>query len=215
MPALPAFIAFTGLDTPDLIPGLIRLSQRYPIEWGILIDDTRKDDPLFPDAAARQRFLETPGLRFAAHVCGQAAHEIANAPDAACIDLSGFQRVQVNHSFAGSTAAQIEHTVRFGRRNGIRMLLQCSETFPEDSRLDWLFDTSFGTGQAPARWPALPNGPFCGFSGGIGPHNAAEVVRAINAPKGRLYWIDMESRIRTDGWLDLIKCERVCREVYG
>jgi hypothetical protein len=29
------------------------------------------------------------------------------------------------------------------------------------------------------------------------------------------YWIDMESGVRTGGWLDVAKCEAVCRAVYG
>jgi hypothetical protein len=211
----PAFIAFTGVDDPALAPGLQALSARYPIEWGILIDDDRSDEPLFPPADQRAALLAQSGLRWAAHVCGEEARAIANAPTAAKVDLSGFQRLQVNHSFEGSSAAQIENVVRFGRSRGIRTLLQCADVFPGDARLDWLSDTSFGTGATPSQWPAVNASVFGGFSGGIGPANAREVVAAIGAPEGAQYWIDMESGVRTNGRFDLAKCEAVCRAVYG
>ena len=42
----PSFIAFTGVDRAALRPGLAELAARYPIEWGILIDDQRPPDPV-------------------------------------------------------------------------------------------------------------------------------------------------------------------------
>jgi hypothetical protein len=60
-----------------------------------------------------------------------------------------------------------------------------------------------------------PPGPFCGYSGGIGPATVVEILGRIAAPDGALYWIDMESGVRTDGAFDLAKCEAVCRAVYG
>ncbi|MGO4568864.1 phosphoribosylanthranilate isomerase [Rhizobium sp. 2YAF20] len=211
----PAFIAFTGIDNPALLAGLQRLSARYPIEWGILVDEKQTDMPLFPHPDARKAFLTAGGLRLAAHVCGAEAKKIADA-ETVSIDLTGFQRVQVNHSFSGSTPEQSENTWRFGRRLGIRTMLQCKDVFPDEARLDWLFDISFGTGLTPRNWPVLPkSGPFCGYSGGINPRTAADVVAMIGASVDDLYWIDMESGVRTDGRLDLDKCEAVCKAVYG
>lgn len=216
MPQHPSFIAFTGLDDPARIGDLRALSARYPIEWGVLVDDAQTARALFPDADKRRQFATAGGLRLAAHVCGEQAGRIANAPETVTVDLTGYQRIQVNHSFAGSSPAQVDNTCRFGRVHGVRTMLQCSAAFPRDNRLDWLFDTSFGTGASPSAWPALPeNGPFCGYSGGIGPANVRAVLAAIDAPDGALYWIDMESGVRTEGRLDLDKCEAVCRAVYG
>jgi len=214
MPALPRFIAFTGVDDPALADGLVALSARYPIEWGILVDDDRADEQLFPARADRERLVTLRGLRWAAHVCGAQARAIADDPAAATIDLTGFARMQVNHGFGGSTKTQVGNVVAFAERRRIRALLQCQGDFPDDTRLDWLFDVSFGTGIRPDRWPA-PSTHFCGYSGGIGPANAAEVVTAIAAPVDGDYWIDMESGVRTDGRFDLDKCAAVCRAVYG
>lgn len=212
----PTFIAFTGVDRAEIVAEMLALSRHYPIEWGVLVDDDKTDEPLFADAELRGALLAAPGLAYAAHVCGEQARLIANDPNNVTIDLTRFQRVQVNHSFSGSNAEQVANTIRFGRMRTVRTMLQSLGEFPADSRLDWLFDTSFGTGKAPERWPVLnPDGPFCGFSGGIKPDNVIDVLTAINAPEGAQYWIDMESGVRTNGWLDLAKVEAVCRAVYG
>lgn len=212
----PAFIAFTGVDRAELLPGMAVLSARYPIEWGVLLDPAQEDKPLFPDAAVRAAVMSGPKLRWAAHVCGQAARDIVSTPDKAAPEIAGFQRVQINHGFSGSTPEQAACAARFGRRAGVRAMLQTKTEFPEDASLDWLFDVSFGTGVRPTTWPALPaGGPFCGYSGGLGPATVKAALDAIAAPAGALYWIDMESQVRTDGWLDLTKCEAVCRAVYG
>jgi len=211
----PAFIAFTGVDCPTLLPGMQQLSRHFPIEWGVLVDDA-KDDLLFADPDIRAKLLEAPGLHYAAHVCGEQAGLIANDPARATINLAGFQRMQVNHGFSGSSPEQIDNSVRYGRSQTIRTMLQTLDRFPDDARLDWLYDTSFGTGKTPDSWPVLSaTGPFCGFSGGIRADNAAAVVAAIAAAEGTQYWIDMESGVRTEGRFDLAKCEAVCRAVFG
>ena len=216
MTQLPAFIAFTGVDRPQLLSGMKALSAQYPIEWGILVDDTQSHKQLFPTEEQRSEMLCAGGLRWAAHVCGGAAKQIVNSPENASVDVTGFQRIQINHTFLGSEESHIENAFRFGRLKGVRTLLQCSGAFPNDPRVDWLFDVSFGTGAKPQSWPGLPeSGAFCGFSGGLNPQNVAEIIGRIGAKDGDLYWIDMESGIRTDGWLDLSKCEAVCRAVYG
>lgn len=211
----PLFVAFTGADDPALLPGMIALSKRYPIEWGMLLDEAQEGSPLFPDVEARREMLAAPGLRWAAHVCGDQARRIADAPETATIDLQGFTRVQINHGFAGSSPAQIANTIAFGRSRGLRAMLQSLSCFPAEPRLDWLFDVSFGRGNRPAHWPALDlAGPFCGYSGGINPGNVEATLAAIAAPPGAGYWIDMESGVRSEGAFDLAKCEAVCRSVY-
>lgn len=212
----PAFIAFTGVDRVEIASELKALSRDYPIEWGILVDAERSGQPLFPSAAVRAELVSKATLRWAAHVCGTQASRIANGPGDSDLTLPGFQRVQVNHGFQGSNENQIASSARFGRRLGIRAVLQCLDAFPSDLRVDWLFDTSFGRGSTPRAWPPLPKeGAFCGYSGGIAPHNVRQKLEQIAAPPGSVYWIDMESGVRTDGWLDVAKCAAVCKEVYG
>lgn len=211
----PAFIAFTGVDRADLKNGLVALSQRYPIEWGLLVDDARAGNPLFPDATTRAQLLAGAPLRWAAHICGAQAQAIVRDPLQVSMQLAGFQRAQINHSFSGSDAEQTANAALFARRHGVRAVLQCGQAFPDDSRVDWLFDTSFGTGAAPTRWPMLPRqGAFYGLSGGLNSTNVRQVLENVAPAAGAVYWIDMESGVRTDGWFDLAKCEAVCRAVF-
>lgn len=213
----PVFIAFTGVDRPDLLPGMRRLSDRYPVEWGVLVDPDQEDKALFPKAAIRDALLEARDLRWAAHLCGAAARAIVADPLNAPLPPAGVQRAQVNHGFQGSTAAQVAAARDYGRRLGVRTVLQCQDDFPAEAGVDWLFDVSFGTGVRPERWPTPPaaDGPFGGYSGGVSPGTVAEILARIAAPDGALYWIDMESGVRTDDAFDLAKCEAVCRAVYG
>lgn len=212
----PAFIAFTGADDPAMLPAMADLSACYPIEWGMLLDPKQEGAPRFPDEPARRALLAAAGLRWAAHICGDPARNIADAPETATIDLRGFTRIQVNHGFSGSGAGQIANTAAFGRRHGVRAMLQCLGPFPEDARIDWLFDVSFGRGHRPAAWPPLPDrGPFCGYSGGIGPETVTDILGAIRPPPGIPYWIDMESGVRTEDRFDIAKCAQVCRAVFG
>jgi hypothetical protein len=213
----PAFIAFTGVDRTELLPGMRRLSARYPIEWGLLVDPDQEDKPLFPAASVRTALLADRDLRWAAHVCGAAAREIIAAPSTTAVTAAGVQRVQVNHSFQGSGPAQIAAARDYGRRLGVRTVLQCLGDFPAETGVDWLYDVSFGTGAKPDRWPTplAAEGPFCGYSGGIGPDTVGDILDRIAAPAGAIYWIDMESGVRTDGAFDPAKCEAVCRAVYG
>lgn len=209
----PAYITFTGVDRADLLPGMLALSARYRLEWGVLIDPAREGMPLFPSASVR-RALQGAPLRLSAHVCGDAARAIADTGDAV-LDLAGFSRIQVNHGRDGSGESAIRHCATFAARHGVRAALQCQDAFPADERVDWLYDVSFGTGVRPARWPAVRGAlPFCGYSGGLGPATVGDALRSFPVSPGAAYWIDMESGVRTDGRFDLARCAEVCRIVF-
>ena len=211
----PAFVAFTGVDRVDVLPGIVALSQRYPIEWGVLVNASEQGNPLFADESLRSALLSTRHLRLAVHVCGEEARSIAQAGLKSTFDSAGFQRVQVNHGFEGSTALQVAHVREYGRKAGVRVVLQTITSFPEDPSVDWLYDVSFGTGKQPSRWPPLPgSSTFCGYSGGLGPGNIRRSITEMNALDDDIFWIDMESGVRTDGLLDLNKCSSVCEQIF-
>ena len=212
----PAFIAFTGVDRPELRDDMERLARRYPIEWGILIDEQPRESALFPPLEVIHNLLEGSSMRFAAHVCGALATRIASGEEQMPREvLRHFTRLQINHGFHGSSVEQVRQCSNYAGRIGARAVLQCQGDFPEDPRVDWLYDVSFGRGSRPTTWPVLPRGAaFCGFSGGINADNVREILALIAAAPGSTYWIDMESGVRTDGLLDLGKCEAVCRAVF-
>lgn len=209
----PAFITFTGADRSESIPGMQALAARYPIEWGILIDSALEGQPLFPNRRELHA-IRSAGLRLSAHICGAAASDIVNGRDPG-LDLGGFARAQINHGFHGSSAGDIENSYLLCARYAVRPILQCLGAFPDDARVDWLYDISFGNGIKPAAWPELHSErPFCGYAGGLGPATIGDAIRAFQVKPGLAYWIDMESGVLTDGKLDLAKCEAVCKAVY-
>jgi hypothetical protein len=209
----PVYITFTGVDGTESIPAMRALSSRYPIEWGVLFDPRRQGEVLFPDAAVRDAVARA-GVRLSVHVCGEIAAAIVSGQKPA-VQFAGFSRLQINHGRAGSTAQQIRNSRDFAAGHGMRAVLQCQGSFPQDAGVDWLFDVSFGTGAAAPEWPPLSaSQPFCGYSGGLGPQNVqARLARAPVAP-GVPYWIDMESGVRTDGRFDTAKCAAVCEAVF-
>ena len=213
----PAFITFTGADDAKHCEGMVRLTRRYPVEWGILVDREKEGTRLFPPYEHIERF-RTLGLRLCAHVCGTLAREIAVGGDPV-VDLGGFSRIQVNHGRDGADAAVVSRVARFASKHGVRGVLQCGgPEFPSHAtNVDWLFDVSFGAGVRPDRFPPVRfDHPLCGLSGGINPENVGPTIeRKIDVRPGLAYWIDMESGVRSDGEFDLKLCEAVCRAVYG
>jgi hypothetical protein len=218
MPAInatrPAFITFTGVDHVGLLPGMRALSGRYPIEWGVLIDPDREDQPLFPGRGAQQ-VIRASGLRLSAHICGSAAQSIVAGREPG-LDLEGYLRAQINHSRDGSSELALYNSHAFAIRHNLRAALQCQGEFPSDDRVDWLYDVSFGTGRKPNSWPPIDRPePLCGYSGGIGPTNVADLLTSFPVTGTLPYWIDMESGVRTEGRFDLAKCALVCELVFG
>ena len=214
---LPSFVAFTGADDAKDCPGMVQLSRKYPIEWGLLIDRQKAGGPLFPSVEHIERFRKL-GLRLCAHVCGSLASEIANGSEPT-LDLGGFSRIQVNHGRGGADAEVVANVARFASIHGVRGILQCSgSSFPQHATsVDWLFDVSFGKGVPATKFPAIWfDHPLCGLSSGINPANVrAKIEHQFDVRPGVAYWIDMESGVRSDGAFDLQLCEAVCRAVYG
>jgi phosphoribosylanthranilate isomerase len=62
-----------------------------------------------------------------------------------------------------------------------------------------LYDASCGKGVVPSSFPPPPSNPDipCGYAGGIGPDNVAEILTMVGqAAGGKPVWIDMESSLR-------------------
>jgi hypothetical protein len=205
----PSFITFTGVDERTDWQRVQALSDRYPVEWAALFSRDRQGrERRYPSAACIGAFRALPVTK-AAHVCGCYAKAVM-AWSQVDLDLTGFDRIQVNHSKPEAGAIRA-----FAQEWGAKGIMQTRTLeFPYGQRVAQLFDRSGGRGEYPSRWPTHPgNGRLVGYAGGIGPDNVLDTLRAIVATGP--YWIDMESGVRTDDWLDLDKCEAVLRAVYG
>lgn len=212
---LPEFITFTGVDQRTDWRRMEELSEKYPIEWGFLFSPKRQgSDPRYPKLdEIREQFNEYWGaMRFSAHICGAYSEEIMEGrlPNVG-LTLDFFDRVQVNHKSPSSHVIQ-----RVFSPYGLpRPIAQVRDEFPASREVDYLYDCSGGKGELPTYWPKHSGVPeaLLGFAGGITPENVKQVIADIDC-QGR-YWIDMESGVRTNNWLDLDKVEAVCRAVYG
>lgn len=223
-PRLPEFITFTGLDARADLPRVVSLTRRYPIEWGVLVSKTRQgQEPRYPDGETLSRIWWSPlvgnGRKdclgfLSAHICGQHARDVMESRTSSFpVDLHYCRRVQLNHPEPNPAAIRTFVAAWAAHLGGIAQTK--AEAFPAAApRVQWLSDRSAGTGQRPDAWPRHPGGDqFVGYAGGITPDNVLEVLGQIDATGP--YWIDMESGVRTNDWLDLDKVEAVCRTVYG
>lgn len=227
----PYQITFTGIDSATDLDEVERLSGQYPIEWGILFSQSRQGkDPRYPPLHVVERAVMKTRASFAAHLCGGYTRAIMDGTkfNHDEIFLEWFDRIQINHR-----APEIEKILDFSESSKHHYVnsddgvaegfYTCvvpfrTDEFPPDTAVDWLFDASGGTGKLPKAWPKYPTnqiqvGNGYGYAGGIRPDNVLEVLEAIDA-RGP-YWIDMETGVRTDDWLDLSKCREVCEKVYG
>jgi hypothetical protein len=210
---LPEFITFTGADDETAVGTMRALSERFPVEWGVLFSPSRQGgEPRYPNHP--ERFLGCR-LRLAAHLCGGYSRAVMER-DVASLPyfLRSFGRVQVNHASPLLGAVMALRSALGGRPCIVQMREATQATFPDLDTVAWLFDQSGGRGVVPAAWPAHPGEErLVGYAGGIGPENVLDVLAAIDADGP--YWIDMESGVRTDDRFDLEKCRRVCEFVYG
>lgn len=211
---LPRFITFTGADDHADIDGMVQLSKRYRVEWGILLSKSRQGTGRYPGEEALSRYWALAGrhLVLSAHLCGEysrlvmAGNGLANILP---VDIGFCKRVQVNHA-----EPNIGRVSFFAGQWGPRGVIQWrGNTFPKTHQVHLLFDRSGGQGKLSETWPEHPGGyQLVGYAGGITPDNILDVIVKI-ASKGD-YWLDMESGVRTDDRFDVEKCRRVCEAVW-
>lgn len=214
----PQFITFTGVDTYTSFEGMEELSAIYPIEWGVLFSPSRQGiEHRYPGPTAVRKLIkhnERGNLRLAAHLCGDHSRRIMkhDLPEGLPVALDEFERIQVNHVDPIPSAI-----ADFANHYIARVVTQSrSLDWPAQwSGFDYLFDRSGGRGEVPTAWPANPgHNRLVGYAGGISPETITGVMSVLGQMNG-LYWIDMETGVRTDDVLDLKKCRAVCEAVFG
>lgn len=198
---IPKFITFTGLDDRTNLTAALELQLIYPIEYGILYSASNKD-ARYPSIQTFQEATEKLE-QLSLHLCGTAARTYAEKGELPK-DILGvahhFNRIQVNG------AKTLKNPIK-----DFDHILQCKKF--TNSEHYQLYDLSGGRGQMPASVPALIPNKLVGYAGGgIGPETVLEYLLMING-EGE-FWIDMEGRVRTNGWFDLEKVHKVCAKVF-
>lgn len=216
----PRFVTFTGVDDRTDIDEMFRLSQQYPIEWGVLFSPKRQGQGRYPTLAfirhlVNARVRNGHKLSLSAHLCGDDARMVmatGNSPHDLVL-RGNFQRAQIN---TADPHVDVERIATWGRALELTPILQCRGPFPSHEGVQFLFDTSGGRGLLPDAWPAAHrSGEFVGYAGGLNPGNVAAAVRSIGMAATHA-WLDMESGIRNEeDRFSLQKCRAVCEAVFG
>ena len=204
----PEFITFTGIDDRTDLARADKLAGMYPIEWGVLFSADNQD-ARYPCAQAVNEIMQIKGYK-AAHLCGKVSKDAAQGQRVDWVPLEQFNRIQLN-----GKEVPTEYFDKLKSTYGVEIIRQvCEAGFSGHAPAFELYDISGGEGVIPEKIPAHPDGKtFVGYAGGMGPETVISYLKRIdiNGP----YWIDMESRIRTNGWFDLAKVTKVCELVYG
>ena len=222
-------ITFTGVDDTTDIGRLKDLQEQYPLtEFGVLLsEDWKKNGPRFINPE-RLQDLRGHGLHLSAHLCGEAAMKAAfglwTRVDKTIFGdtetRKNFQRIQLNISTRSGLPTRLSTSLP-----GQEIIIQQKDATHADffhaskilcNPVSVLLDASGGRGlDTPV--DVRPEIKACkvGYAGGFGPENAATKLKQIlNNPNTGPFWIDMESRVRTDDRLDLDKVEAVLKECY-
>lgn len=224
---------FTGLDEKFSIEDFSILSQQYPfLEWGILYS-TSENSNISSNRYPSQKWFEhhiaeisdiakKTGVSLALHVCGKESLNLI-AQNNPFLDflLPHFNRVQINFCYKNKQKEQLLSL--FENHSEINFITQQNFTnkdliqdIPDVKNHHLLFDSSGGRGVLEQSWPMPIRTKLCGYAGGLGPENIELELDNIDLTAGFSdYWIDMESKIRTQEWLDFQKCRIVAKTVHN
>lgn len=214
-------VTFTGVDERTDVKRLVQLQKRFPfVEFGVLLsydwqfNGNRFVDPLIISV------LRDRELSLSAHFCGQAALDVAAGKKFKIEKLLGnnariFKRCQLNLKAAGlfSELRRLP-PIPFIEEVIIQMHTpELCKQFLAGQRprfASYLLDASCGAGiDTPIDIVTSP-GVHIGYAGGIGPDNVEGKLRTLlEHPTDDKFWIDMETRVRTEDWFDLDKVEQV------
>lgn len=208
-------VTVTGADSAVKLVELAALSRDFPfVEWGILFSEQRTGGPRYPDWGWVHKLAALPAaVRLSAHLCGRYARQIALEGDSpwhrdAGAAARAFGRVQLNISnLAVLPPPRAVDQMRQWFISGHLIVQARPESLGvwraaaagEGLQPGLLFDSSGGRGRSPGAWPAPESGAYCGYAGGLGPHNLHSQLQLIERAAGPArVWVDMESGVRDD-----------------
>lgn len=213
------FISLTGADDKTNIKDLEILSSKYPLfECAVLIFPESRISDRNPTAGWRKYLYKSSVKNKAVHLCGTSINDFAQQKSIIMQDIEKVQRVQINLHARWASEKLYEQLVKVVQRNPqIEFITQHNEQnkpyfhyWGNVANHSFLFDSSLGKGICPNRWNSPVKNKSCGYAGGLEPDNIVEnLCKIFSVVNDELFWIDMESGIRTDNKFDLQKCEDV------
>lgn len=214
-------VTFTGIDQKTKISDLEKLYKEYPfLEFGFLVSEnnTNKNVENKYPSLVMLKGLKNKNIPLSLHVCGRLAREIVQHNNwQPLFDLMGeymelFSRIQLN--VAGTKKYLQEITFPENKQVIIQFNTSNTEMYElyKSENVVGFQDNSGGTGKTETTW-FENNDKYFGYAGGIGEENVIEVVESINKVHNENYWIDMETKIRTNDKFDIEKCKNICKKI--
>ena len=215
-------ITFTGADDKTNIGRLHEISALHPfVEWGILFSRTQEGSPRFPSLEWMRIFAPPSGIpmNLSAHLCGGWLRELLagayHIPEGHSTLLGYFNRVQLNfHDESQTFGTQGMYLMKAMNKDFIFQIDGTNTHIyrymkDKEVRAFPFFDLSHGAGHIPETWDSPLDETYCGYAGGLGPHNLEQQLHAIEGVVGdRSIWVDMETHVRTNGEFDLDKVQQ-------
>lgn len=227
-------LTITGADDETDIDEMLDLTSDHTfLEWGILFGrEAKQGTTRYPTSRWIEDWLAAAEdswttVSSAAHLCFPWPRNLSC--NALTWDeiyrLRDFNRIQVNQSYHEVNQDYIKALFLSISNIGKPVIFQNNGTLPVADIDHYvsgmtcstipqvLFDCSGGRGVEIKDYPEPLSDMLCGYAGGIGPENIERVLTdlAQKFPKAE-YWVDMESRVRTEDHLDLNKI-KACVEI--
>ena len=217
-------VTFTGIDKWTDLQRLSSLSQKYPYaEFGLLVSkDWKENGPRFPDPAIIWEIAKCwshQPIPLSCHLCGQLAMQAAHGDFSFVESLTAkelfsiFERIQLNVK-ADDLLDVLRRLPDTGKEIIVKMKSTaiCEKFLQGGSPkgMSYLLDASGGRGIGTTIEILNAPGIHVGYAGGIGPENIEEKLRfLLDYPTDDEFWIDMETRVRSEDKFDLDKVEQV------
>ena len=227
-------LTFTGVDENTEFDALVELSIRYPkVEFGLLMGS--RVGGIFPSLDIVEDFRELEGVNKCLHLCGAYSRDIMKGGGNEGLKWlsQGFNRVQINlhgdfwdapnnYGWIKVKQQSLEHFInRVAADYAVcdKIILQHRSDWQsvpmQHEKVEYLFDRSGGRGiEGFSHWPKPISENRVGYAGGIGPDNILTALEFVSTYPNIPMWLDMEGKIRKDGWLDVDAVETVCRKAF-
>ena len=211
------YVTFTGIDNWTDLDELERIQQQYPYaEFGVLVSyHYAENGPRFPDPSIFEK-LKGRKLNLSLHLCGSLAIKSAMKNFEPAIDLLGdnfslFKRVQLNMHLNNAPRESFMALSLKGNLEQIIVQMYTPDLFRnylaegwKNENLSYLLDSSGGAGVDTPIDIITQQGVQVGYAGGIGVCNVWNKLKTLlNHDSDDVFWIDMETRVRTHEIFDL------------
>jgi hypothetical protein len=233
-------ISFIGVDERTDLDAILNMKDgvnhwHFPLEFGVLFSKTKqqKGNNRYPSTDA----VKSIGKKLhgkvitSLHLCGSSVKEFLNLESEYLELVEHYDRIQLNFRIKDATdqnemfdmASKIATAAEWC---GKPLIIQYNDNKAHlvhflindidlEDIIHVLFDASGGYGvELDKPLPAFDN-VLCGYAGGIGPDSVQSILSKIYDANyvDTIFYIDMESKIRTDDWFDVEKCQEVIEKV--